>query len=67
MGKKFTYEGGPRDKEISQAEESDFPQIHPGGEYRASGFSRSQFGTNDDAGMDDDQATAIWHPTAGEQ
>ena len=63
MGKKFSYEGGPRDGEKSEAEESDFPQIHPGGEYQWNGASRSRAGAGDPDGpaRDADLATAVWY------
>jgi hypothetical protein len=64
MGKEFEYKGGPRDKEIGVAEESDFPEIHPGGEYRPSGFTNSKFGASDPDGPipEADRAMAVWYP-----
>ncbi|YCK81224.1 hypothetical protein M1D89_19465 [Arthrobacter sp. D3-18] len=62
MSKKFTYEGGPRNGEKSEAEESDFPQIYPGGEYQWSGLSHSSTGAGDPDGplRDANLATAVW-------
>lgn len=67
MTKSFSYEGGPRDKETSQAEEVDFPEIHPGGEYRWAGISHSQVGARDPHGPlpEADRTVAIWHPKDG--
>jgi hypothetical protein len=63
MTKKFTYKGGPRDGEASEAEESDFPEIHPGGEYQWSFLSHSQAGAGDPNGPlgDADRGTAVWY------
>jgi hypothetical protein len=62
MSKTFSYEGGPKDKKAERAEESQFPEIHPGGEYRWSGTSHV-IGTGDPTGPipDADRATAVWY------
>jgi len=63
MTKPFTYKGGPRDKEASEAEESDFPEIHPDGEYRWSGASHvTDSGDPQGPHPGADKATAVWHP-----
>jgi hypothetical protein len=64
MGEKFTYEGGPRDKERSEGEVSDFPEIHPGGEYQWSGLAHGQPLGDEPAGVSDDgeRATVVWFP-----
>lgn len=65
MSKSFSYEGGPKDKQTERAEESDFPEIHPDGEYRWSNTSHV-IGTGDPNAPipDADRATAVWHPRA---
>lgn len=64
MGEKFTYEGGPRDKESSEGEVSDFPEIHPGGEYQWSGLAHGQPDLEQPnvPDHDDEPATAVWYP-----
>jgi hypothetical protein len=63
MGEKFTYEGGPRDKETSEGEVSDFPEIHQGGEYQWPGLSQGQPADRESDGQpDDDPATVVWYP-----
>jgi len=63
MSKKFTYEGGPRDKESQRAEEGDFPEVYEGGEYRSSGLSHTTGSGDPDGPIPDaDRATAVWHP-----
>ncbi|MEZ2390401.1 hypothetical protein AB6813_12790 [bacterium RCC_150] len=62
MTESFRYEGGPRDQETSQANEVDFPEIHPGGEYRWSGTPQDQLGGEPATRPDADRAVAVWHP-----
>lgn len=64
MSEKFTYEGGPRDKERSEGEVSDFPEIHPGGEYQWSGLAHGQPLAEAPAGESDDgePAKVVWYP-----
>lgn len=64
MGEKFIYEGGPRDKERSEGEVSDFPEIHPSGEYQWSGLAHGQPLGDEPAGESDggEPATVVWYP-----
>lgn len=66
MSKLFTYVGGPKDKESLQADEIDFPEVHPGGEYRLSGFAHSA-GTEPASPLPEtnrEKENVIWHPTS---
>lgn len=62
MSKVFSYEGGPKDKQSQRVDESSFPEVHEGGEYRWSGASRT-IASVDPAGPmpEADRATAVWH------
>ncbi len=64
MSKTFTYVGGPKDKQTSQAEEANFPEAHDGGEYQWSGIAYSQFGAGDPNGPlpEANRAVVVWHP-----
>lgn len=66
MSKLFTYVGGPRDQEAVQADEIDFPEKHPGGEYRLSGFAHSTGPAGPESSLPEtgaDRENVIWHPT----
>lgn len=61
--KSLSYEGGPKDKQTDRAEETDFPEIHPDGEYRWSGASHAIGAADPDGPLPEaDRATAVWHP-----
>lgn len=63
MSKAFTYVGGPKDKETSQAEEVDFPEVHEGGVYQWPGLSHgSGTGGPDGEQPEANKATAAWQP-----
>lgn len=66
MSKLFTYVGGPKDKESVQADEIDFPEVHPGGEYRLSGFAHSAETVHGSALPETavDKENVVWHPTS---
>ncbi|MGN7251916.1 hypothetical protein [Arthrobacter sp. SAFR-014] len=62
--KTFSYECGPKNKETHQVDESLFPEVHEGGEYRWSGASRG-LGSGGQTGNElpeANKATAVWFP-----
>ncbi|MBT8158877.1 MULTISPECIES: hypothetical protein [Arthrobacter] len=62
MGEKFVDLGGPRDKEHSEGEVSDFPEIHPDGEYQWSGLAHGAEAESANPSDDGDPATAVLYP-----
>lgn len=67
MSKLFTYVGGPRDQETEQADEIDFPEVHPGGEYRLAGFSHSAGSTGSGSPLPEtsgEKENVIWYPSS---